>query len=1425
MVGTMTKEERIRRHLARMQSQRKSKAFCVWRDHVRLCRLQETFLQLFPPSLCAAFSLPPAQRVRQHVDEIHGLFRGQHLPWARALPDMALRHACRHMSYEVLHDDMVLPRCTEDQSKFFAVFYGAPVQVAYGALGASILSQARENSRMQAPADLGEADGKAHAKQYAADMAELVHAFSHPAGTDMQEADRQELSRRQQARAHLSPASLRDAWGSHLQPTAGSLAAQPTTASTAEESGQQSSTGAAIAGLSPGAAAANRAQTPLQHALLCPGETFTGTSLKGWTKQATAWPSPIQAHVARSSPGLFSVVLVLPGDVVMELVQVVMQRHLQRTVDLCLRVPAFRHLSVSVLTGLAQYCNESHVPSRHELLRQHHPITHVHLLISGSVDVTAFVPGCWAELDPLTLSCHVHSNQYADLAMHRSSVAGDAHVQGSQTSGATEQSQFKLKLGRRHGPCILGDEPTRSSKCDSLVSVTTSSPCHLLSVPLAAFKASMEGMTSRLFDQLRKPESTAQVLLEAVSMHRSAAAAELRDRNTKLKEVFGRSAVPKALDRTRDPPSACAWVPPGRKLGLFLEFVTLDQGERGAYESPQQHVARIVNLVILHLVDAVGGLPALAARMQMGNAGRSFSLFADSIVKELVQNRLTAMPLKDVLNAIGEGELPAAAEEAVRARLIALGMLEESRVRTTPLVKQVRSTSVAVLGPAQPASARKYRFVDLGHPESLAARSTHEAETLDSACFIQLALHLPPKYMLGRSFQASAACLDSVASAWAKQCTSHGSCRLVRVSSHVHAVVMSVDRSADRSSIALHACTLCCDLADLAREACMAGDPPMPFQTTAVLSYGSITMLTQHGKCVTSFRGSAPQTATVILDAAVNAQHRHGTVVVAADALQALVADRYQWLPEYGGHVLVAPITNRQYLPSNFGVPTAQHIADNAATRPGDNGHSREAADVGCPTGHHMKRLSQQQQDAKAVHHGEFRNAAAKSAPGSACASGHGMTGALKCSRARSRTKSSLVILRQRQSMTAMAARQLVRQDLDQNTEGGDFVAGKSTRSPDAICASQTLKEPAFQKYSKTVLTAAKDKGSKHGAHLCIRGASRHTLSLDLCGLGLETMPDCGTLTWLQRLSASCNQLTAFPCLNAPALIRLNLAHNLIGSLPETIAGCMANVQELDVSYNRLQCLPQGIRIMASLCAISLRCNRLTQLPNLGGLHALRYLDASDNMLMEIPASLGDCHNLCHLNLSGNRLTVIPACVSSLQDLEYLSLAGNVLEKRATIDLGNLHNLCALDLACNYLSSLNLTGWEAAAGGTVPAKLRTLCLSDNKFCEFPEGIPTTMVKLDVSHNRLVSLPAWLGRRCVALSELMLHHNGIQSLDHTILRLPNLQLLSLHHNPVCDESSPLSAALAQNASVAAMKQALTTNSNHPTHSSNSHAMVS
>lgn len=68
----------------------------------------------------------------------------------------------------------VLPRGPEDRSSFFAVFYGAPVQVAYGALGASILSQALNTTRLQQTAGSDQGTQRANTVE----SAELVHFHS-----------------------------------------------------------------------------------------------------------------------------------------------------------------------------------------------------------------------------------------------------------------------------------------------------------------------------------------------------------------------------------------------------------------------------------------------------------------------------------------------------------------------------------------------------------------------------------------------------------------------------------------------------------------------------------------------------------------------------------------------------------------------------------------------------------------------------------------------------------------------------------------------------------------------------------------------------------------------------------------------------------------------------------------------------------------------------------------------------------------------------------------------------------------------------------------------------------------------------------------------------------------------------------------------
>lgn len=98
-------------------------------------------------------------------------------------------------------------------------------------------------------------------------------------------------------------------------------------------------------------------------------------------------------------------------------------------------------------------------------------------------------------------------------------------------------------------------------------------------------------------------------------------------------------------------------------------------------------------------------------------------------------------------------------------------------------------------------------------------------------------------------------------------------------------------------------------------------------------------------------------------------------------------------------------------------------------------------------------------------------------------------------------------------------------------------------------------------RYSRNVLSAAKGKGSKHATALYLRCMKQRSMTLDLCGLDLDAVPPCAVAAWLQRVAASCNHLSEFPVIKAPALFRLNLAHNKVARLPESIASYLPNVK------------------------------------------------------------------------------------------------------------------------------------------------------------------------------------------------------------------------------------------------------------------------
>ncbi|KAF1550435.1 Malignant fibrous histiocytoma-amplified sequence 1, partial [Eudyptula albosignata] len=223
-------------------------------------------------------------------------------------------------------------------------------------------------------------------------------------------------------------------------------------------------------------------------------------------------------------------------------------------------------------------------------------------------------------------------------------------------------------------------------------------------------------------------------------------------------------------------------------------------------------------------------------------------------------------------------------------------------------------------------------------------------------------------------------------------------------------------------------------------------------------------------------------------------------------------------------------------------------------------------------------------------------------------------------------------------------------------------------------------------------------------------------------------------------------------------LRKLSLSHNELGAegpgLPPRLAE-LGRLEELDLSFNRLRRLPEG----------------------LGCLRHLRALDVDHNLLPSFPAPLLELVALEELDCSGNRhLGALPEGIAALRRLKILWLSGTGL-------VALPESLCQL----SALESLMLDGNRLRA---LPAgfgslqRLKMLNLSSNLLGEFPAAILAlpSLEELYLSRNQLTLLPP---RLCQLrqLRTLWLDNNRIRYLPDSIVLLHSLEELVLQGNQI------------------------------------------
>ena len=164
----------------------------------------------------------------------------------------------------------------------------------------------------------------------------------------------------------------------------------------------------------------------------------------------------------------------------------------------------------------------------------------------------------------------------------------------------------------------------------------------------------------------------------------------------------------------------------------------------------------------------------------------------------------------------------------------------------------------------------------------------------------------------------------------------------------------------------------------------------------------------------------------------------------------------------------------------------------------------------------------------------------------------------------------------------------------------------------------------------------------------------------------------------------------------------LNLSWNRLETLPKEI-GELKRLQELHIYWNQLKTLPKEIRELKKLKVLDLSGNRLETLPKeIGGLANLRGLYLYENRLKTLPNEIGGLKVLQELYLSGNRLEALPEEIGMLTGLRTLNLSGTGL-RSLPASIRNLSNtiiLLNLSDANNLLENGegDALGWRQLMG-------------------------------------------------------------------------------------------------------------------------------
>ncbi|KAL4649130.1 nephrocan-like [Arapaima gigas] len=244
--------------------------------------------------------------------------------------------------------------------------------------------------------------------------------------------------------------------------------------------------------------------------------------------------------------------------------------------------------------------------------------------------------------------------------------------------------------------------------------------------------------------------------------------------------------------------------------------------------------------------------------------------------------------------------------------------------------------------------------------------------------------------------------------------------------------------------------------------------------------------------------------------------------------------------------------------------------------------------------------------------------------------------------------------------------------------------------------------------------------------------------------------------------------------LRLPLLKLLSLGDNKISSMPASFLAPLQALATLQLQRNLLTRVPQDLP--RALISLNLDQNQIKVLKarELGHLRRLIVLSVSQNKLVSMERNLR-LPNLTTLELWGNQLRVLPSRLAPM--LETLDCRKNSIQEVTLQHLSGLRHLRHL-----FLENNTIQHFEASALKNC-IHLTNLALEQNLLSAIPEGLPESLVRLDLKGNHIETVRKQEVRPLRRLQVLNLRNNRLSSLDLTTLELlPQLRKLFLDGNP-------------------------------------------